>query len=75
MDDDVAYIVENDLLQDSVNKELKSTEVSNVKIVYDTKISGYELAKSVDEPKSLIKMSNGDVYSCHLLVSFVFHCF
>lgn len=80
MDDDIAYIVENDLLLDAINKELDSSEVSNVNIVYGAKISAYDLAKSVDKPQSLVKMNNGDVYSCQLLVStflmpFCLRCF
>ncbi|KAF9796706.1 hypothetical protein SFRURICE_008116, partial [Spodoptera frugiperda] len=44
LDDDVAYIVENDILLHAVNTELTSTD-NNVKIVYDAKIAGYQLPK------------------------------
>nr|XP_032521539.1 ubiquinone biosynthesis monooxygenase COQ6, mitochondrial [Danaus plexippus plexippus] len=66
-DDDLAYIVENDVLLEAINKELKSKDVKNVEIVYGAKIGGYELAKN-DSPKNIVKMSNGDSYICDLLI-------
>ncbi|XP_026760529.2 ubiquinone biosynthesis monooxygenase COQ6, mitochondrial [Galleria mellonella] len=68
MDDDVAYIVENDLLLHAVNKELTSPDLKNVNIVYGAKISGYELSKHEALTRNLIKMNNGDTYSCKLLI-------
>ncbi|CAG9134033.1 unnamed protein product [Plutella xylostella] len=67
MDDDVAYIVENDVLLHAVNTELKSPEVSNVNVVYGAKIANYELPKTASDSRSLVRMGNGDVYSCQLL--------
>ncbi|XP_075982693.1 ubiquinone biosynthesis protein COQ6, mitochondrial [Anticarsia gemmatalis] len=68
-DDDVAYIVENDILLHSVIKELESTDNKNVNIVYNAKIDGYELPSAEDrKPKSTVKMSNGDAYTCDLLI-------
>ncbi|XP_049877817.1 ubiquinone biosynthesis monooxygenase COQ6, mitochondrial [Pectinophora gossypiella] len=70
LDDDLAYIVENDLLQHSINTEL--SKVQNVHIVYGAKIADYELSKtqpdSYDCTGSKVKMSNGDTYSCQLLI-------
>ncbi|XP_059053206.1 ubiquinone biosynthesis monooxygenase COQ6, mitochondrial [Achroia grisella] len=68
MDDDVAYIVENDLLLHAVNKELTSTDIKNVNIVYGAKISGYELSKHEASSNNIVKMNNGDTYSCQLLI-------
>ncbi|KAG7298001.1 hypothetical protein JYU34_018761 [Plutella xylostella] len=68
MDDDVAYIVENDVLLHAVNTELKSPEVSNVNVVYGAKIANYELPKTASDSRSLVRMGNGDVYSCQLLI-------
>ncbi|KAI8425113.1 hypothetical protein MSG28_006964 [Choristoneura fumiferana] len=68
LDEDVAYIVENDVLQHAVNTELTSSEIKNVEIIYGAKISGYELPTN-NTTDSLVKMNNGDVYSCRLLVS------
>ncbi|XP_063627907.1 ubiquinone biosynthesis monooxygenase COQ6, mitochondrial [Cydia splendana] len=67
LDDDVAYIVENDVLQHAVNTELASPDVKNVDILYGAKISGYELAKN-NKMDSLVTMENGDCYSCKLLI-------
>ncbi|CAG4953624.1 unnamed protein product [Parnassius apollo] len=67
-DDDVAYIVENDVLLSAIDKELKSSDIKNVDIVYGAKISGYDLPKINDtKMESTVKMSNGDTYKCHLL--------
>ncbi|XP_073950499.1 ubiquinone biosynthesis monooxygenase COQ6, mitochondrial-like [Choristoneura fumiferana] len=67
LDEDVAYIVENDVLQHAVNTELTSSEIKNVEIIYGAKISGYELPTN-NTTDSLVKMNNGDVYSCRLLI-------
>lgn len=67
----MAYIVENDLLLNAVNQEL-STNTKNVDVVYGAKIAEYALHSrdnTDNNPESLIKMSNGDVYACDLLVS------
>ncbi|KAJ2953215.1 hypothetical protein O0L34_g792 [Tuta absoluta] len=75
LDDDIAYIVENDLLLDSVSKQISQTK--NVDIVYGAKIAGYDLAKKQDDlqtqTKNLVKMANGDTYACELLVSSTLH--
>ncbi|CAH0400455.1 unnamed protein product [Chilo suppressalis] len=70
LDDDIAYIVENDLLLHAVNTELASTEIENLKIVYGAKISDYQLSKSDNKTatENIVKMSNGDVYACELLI-------
>lgn len=71
LDDDLAYIVENDLLLNAINQEL-STNTKNVDVVYGAKIAEYLLHSrdnSDNTPESLVKMSNGDVYACELLVS------
>ncbi|XP_068619161.1 ubiquinone biosynthesis monooxygenase COQ6, mitochondrial [Battus philenor] len=69
LDDDVAYIVENDVLLHAIDKELKNSNVKNVDIVYGAKISGYELPQYTDQKmESIVKMSNGDTYKCQLLI-------
>lgn len=73
MDDDVAYIVENDLMLHAINKELLSTDNENTHIVYNAKIDSYQLPKEkYPSPKSIVKMANGDTYTCQLLVSKTF---
>ncbi|XP_021194293.3 ubiquinone biosynthesis monooxygenase COQ6, mitochondrial [Helicoverpa armigera] len=69
LDDDVAYIVENDVMLHAINKELSTAAKDNIQIVYDAKIAGYQLPKQEDlKPKSSVQMANGDTYSCKLLI-------
>ncbi|XP_041968958.1 ubiquinone biosynthesis monooxygenase COQ6, mitochondrial [Aricia agestis] len=69
MNDDVAYIVENDVLLHAVNTELKSNSVQNVDIVYGAKIVGYELPKTTSgNEECLVKMDDGKSYTCNLLI-------
>lgn len=66
---DVAFIVENDVLLHAVNKEILSPEAHNeVNVVYSSKIADYDLP-NCDKEKAIVKMENGDAYSCRLLVS------
>ncbi|CAB3245959.1 unnamed protein product [Arctia plantaginis] len=70
LDDDVAYIVENDVLLHAVNTELHATHNDNVNILYNAKIAGYQLPTGTEKSnKSIVKMANGDTYTCQLLVS------
>ncbi|KAJ8713975.1 hypothetical protein PYW08_007595 [Mythimna loreyi] len=74
LDDDVAYIVENDVMLHAINTELTETKNKNVNIVYDAKIASYQLPRQDDSkssPKSRVVMANGDTYTCQLLVSYV----
>lgn len=74
MDDDIAYIVENDLLLNAINAELATAK--NLKINYGSKVAAYVLPTEEDpKPLSYVKMSNGDVYTCELLVSGMKHTF
>lgn len=69
LDNDVAYIVENDVLLEAVNRELKSSAIKNVDIVYGARITGYQLCKEHENLKTnVVKMSNGDSYTCDLLI-------
>ncbi|XP_047536938.1 ubiquinone biosynthesis monooxygenase COQ6, mitochondrial [Vanessa atalanta] len=69
LDDDISYIVENDVLLESINRELKSSTIKNVDIVYGAKVVGYELSKGGhDSNGHIVKMHNGDTYSCDLLI-------
>ncbi|XP_053613898.1 ubiquinone biosynthesis monooxygenase COQ6, mitochondrial [Plodia interpunctella] len=67
MGDDIAYIVENDLLLHAVNTELTSPSVKNVQIVYGAKISGYKLTRETSDC-NIVKLDNGDTYLCDLLI-------
>ncbi|CAG4986741.1 unnamed protein product [Colias eurytheme] len=65
LDDDVAYIVENDVLLHAINTELNKS-ATNVDTVYQAKIDGYELT-SAERNDTAVIMNNGDIYSCDLL--------
>ncbi|CAH0594196.1 unnamed protein product [Chrysodeixis includens] len=68
MDDDVAYIVENDLMLHAINTELLAVN-SNINIVYNAKIQSYQLPKEAyPSTQSIVKMDNGDTYTCQLLI-------
>ncbi|VVD01604.1 unnamed protein product, partial [Leptidea sinapis] len=68
LDNDVAYIVENDVLLHAINKELTASG-ENVDIVYGAQIQGYKLPQSSDAGEdNVVMMSNGDQYSCQLLI-------
>lgn len=67
LDEDVAYVVENDVLLHAVNTELSTTGVN---VVYGAKIQNYSLPKTnTNKQNSTVTMENGDTYSCTLLVS------
>lgn len=69
LDDDMAYIVENNVLQHAVNTELNKYDNADLNIIYGSKIAEYKLPSSSDSDiKSLVKLSNGDTFSCKLLV-------
>lgn len=63
--EDIAYIVENDLLLTAVGKELK--QLPNVSVVYDAKIKEYVLPVE-DDCKVILE--DGTTYDTNLLVSF-----
>jgi len=63
--DPVAYIVENDILINAVEKEL--TKASNVTVMNDTRVEEYKLPKHCDEDVQL-HLTNGSTVTCNLLV-------
>ncbi|XP_038206682.1 ubiquinone biosynthesis monooxygenase COQ6, mitochondrial [Zerene cesonia] len=66
LDDDVAYIVENDVLLHAINTVLNKS-ATNVDTVYQAKIDDYELS-SAERNETAVIMNNGDIYSCDLLI-------
>lgn len=64
--DDVAYVVENNLLVLSVNDELK--QASKVEVLNEAKIKSC-LLPTGDKCKVGITLENGTEFSCDLLVS------
>ncbi|XP_054258128.1 ubiquinone biosynthesis monooxygenase COQ6, mitochondrial [Macrosteles quadrilineatus] len=63
--DPVAYIVENDILVDSVEKELKKAD--NVTVMNDTRVEEYTLPKHGNEEVQL-RLTDGSTVTCNLLV-------
>lgn len=64
--DDIAYIVENDLVLHAVYKELENA--NNVEVRNQSKIESVILPKD-GVRKSVVKLKDGETYSCELLVS------
>lgn len=62
----VAYIVENDILINAVEKQLKN--FSNVTVMNGMGVEQYKLPRDSSEGVELL-MTNGDSISCNLLVS------
>lgn len=62
--DNVAYIIENDLILDSVYKQLGSVE--NVHIKNSAKIENVDLENAITR---CVKLEGGDEFTCDLLVS------
>lgn len=65
--DDVCYIVENDLVIDSVLKSLNGCD--SVKIENNSKIGGCTLANNSPVGKSSVTLKSGETIECDLLVS------
>lgn len=66
LSEDLAYIVENDLLLHAVNKQLSLKE--NITVVHESKITGVKLPKTSDEFAS-VQLQSGKQYAARLLVS------
>lgn len=62
--DNVAYIIENDLILDSVYKQLETVE--NVHIKNLSKIGDVDLENAI---KRCVKLEGGEEFTCDLLVS------
>lgn len=60
-----AYIIENNLLLDSVGKELEN--IKNVSVIYNAKVTDYKLP--LENDYSTLKLENGSIYKGTLLVS------
>lgn len=66
-DDDISYIVENDLIIASVKKELEG--IPNLEVVYGTKVSSYHLPDIQENKFNTVCLENSNKYTCELLVS------
>lgn len=64
--EELAYIVENDVLLYAVNKQLSQKE--NVTVIYDSKVADIKLPKtSMDH--AIVQLQSGKQYRAKLLVS------
>lgn len=72
MAEDIAYIVENDVLLAAVNKEVKEL-TENLTVMHESKIKGYELPQCYGTTCDVrVHLENGPSYVCSLLVSVVY---
>ncbi|XP_031774078.1 ubiquinone biosynthesis monooxygenase COQ6, mitochondrial isoform X1 [Apis florea] len=63
--EEIAYIVENDLLLHAVNKQL--TDKENVNIIYNSKVENIKLPKTQEE-NAVIQLQDGTKYKSKLLI-------
>lgn len=66
MDENLAYIVENDITLNSVYKELQNVE--NVEVLHEALLDDLKLSSGIENHKLTLK--NGSTFSTKLLVSF-----
>lgn len=66
LSDELAFILENDLLLHAVNKVL--AEKPSVNVVYNAKVNDLELPVD-DSTVSKVKLENGQTYTAKLLVN------
>lgn len=66
LDQDIAYIVENDLLLHAVDKELDNK--ASVKVIYNAKVDDISLPNEHGEDAK-IELQNGQKFKTKLLVS------
>ncbi|CAL7949412.1 unnamed protein product [Xylocopa violacea] len=65
LSEEIAYIVENDLLLHAVNKQLAEKE--NVNVIYNSKVENIILPKKLEE-NAEVQLQNGTKYKAKLLV-------
>lgn len=63
---EIAYVVENDLLLHAVNKQLEEKE--NVNVIYASKVENIKLPKTQGDDAE-VQLENGNKYKTKLLVS------
>jgi ubiquinone biosynthesis monooxygenase Coq6 len=68
MVEDIAYIVENDVLLAAVNREIQKL-AGNLTVIYDAKIKGYELPQRHGKTSDVrVHLERGSSYTCSLLI-------
>jgi hypothetical protein len=69
MVEDIAYIVENDVLLAAVNRQIQEL-TGNLTVIHQAKIKGYDLPQRHGPASDVrVHLENGSSYSCSLLVS------
>jgi hypothetical protein len=72
MVEDIAYIVENDVLLAAVNREVQEL-TENLTVIHEAKIKGYELPQRYGTTCDVrVHLENGSSYVCSLLVSIIY---
>jgi hypothetical protein len=72
MVEDVAYIVENDVLLAAVNREVQKL-AGNLTVISAATIKGYELPQHHGKTNDVrVHLENGSSYICSLLVSVIY---
>lgn len=66
LSDEIAYIVENDLLLYAVNKQLE--EKNSVRVIYNAKVENISLPETSGE-NAIVILQNGGNFGTKLLVS------
>lgn len=76
MEDDLAYIAENDVILTAITEQLEHLKDSNVEIRYQTNVKSYKLpasnSEAVDQLNpanwAQVHLGNGQILSCKLLI-------
>jgi ubiquinone biosynthesis monooxygenase Coq6 len=69
MVEDIAYIVENDVLLAAVNRQIQEL-TGNLTVIHGAKIKGYNLPQCSGPASDVqVHLENGSSYICSLLVS------
>jgi hypothetical protein len=72
MVEDIAYVVENDVLLAAVNREVQEL-AGNLTVIHEAKIKGYELPQHHGKTSDVqVHLENGSSYICSLLVSVIY---
>ncbi|XP_046401845.1 ubiquinone biosynthesis monooxygenase COQ6, mitochondrial [Ischnura elegans] len=70
LQDDIAYVVENDVVMSAINKQLKETN-GPVETIYKAKIKSFKLPSKSEYAKSgsvKVQLEDGTDFSCNLLI-------
>lgn len=72
MEQDLAYIAENDVILAAITDQLEKVKGENVEVKYETKVKSYKLPRMSTSRNSNwaeVVLENGDVLNSKLIVS------